>query len=180
MYNGVVSSIPANWQLCDGTNNTPNMTDKFVLGTNTAGEIGNTGGSNDAVVVEHSHTIAHTHNIAHTHGTPNHAHTASSNTTGSHSHNVALGDTAGAYDYGTNIQQASINTGSRVFIANTSPDGSHSHTITVNSGGSGTTTSQSTNTSGDSSATHSGDIGVSGVDANRPAFVKLAYIQRMS
>lgn len=55
MYNGLVADIPANWQICDGSNGTPDMTDRFAYGTNTEGEIGDTGGSADAVVVSHTH-----------------------------------------------------------------------------------------------------------------------------
>ena len=58
LYNGSFNDIPANWQLCDGTNGTPNMTNKMVRGTNTQGQILNTGGSDDAVNVQHNHGIS--------------------------------------------------------------------------------------------------------------------------
>jgi hypothetical protein len=32
IWSGNISDIPSNWQLCDGTNRTPNLTDRFVLG----------------------------------------------------------------------------------------------------------------------------------------------------
>lgn len=60
-FNGPLSSIPANWQLCDGTNGTPNMTNKFVYGTNSGSEIRAEGGSANAVNVSHSHSASHGH-----------------------------------------------------------------------------------------------------------------------
>jgi len=67
MFNASFASIPANWQLCDGTSGTPDMTDRFVYGTNTEGELEAIGGSADAVVVSHTHTANavgdHTHSF---------------------------------------------------------------------------------------------------------------------
>lgn len=65
-YNGLISAIPVNFQLCDGTNGTPNMANRFVYGTTLQGELLSTGGSADAVVVAHTHTL--TSAGAHTHG----------------------------------------------------------------------------------------------------------------
>jgi len=67
-YNGLFSAIPANYQLCDGTNSTPDMTDKFVYGTNTQAELGNAGGTADAVNISHNHTFAGNAVSDHTHG----------------------------------------------------------------------------------------------------------------
>jgi hypothetical protein len=45
MYSGTFADIPANWALCDGSGSTPDLADKFVIGTATEGDIGDTGGS---------------------------------------------------------------------------------------------------------------------------------------
>ena len=42
-YNG--ANIPSGWQLCDGTNNTPNLRDKFIVGAGGAYALGSTGGA---------------------------------------------------------------------------------------------------------------------------------------
>src|SRR6056300_1755815 len=99
MYSGAFSAIPSNYSLCNGTGGTPDLTNKFVYGTNTEGELENTGGSADAVVVSHTHTLnsagSHSHASAgnHSHASAgdhghasagSHSHTAQSN--GSHSH----------------------------------------------------------------------------------------------
>ena len=66
MFNAAFATIPANFQLCDGTNGTPDMTDQFVYGTNTEGQLLDSGGDADAVVVQHNHGISdpsHRHTI---------------------------------------------------------------------------------------------------------------------
>lgn len=67
LWSGTITTIPQYWHLCDGTNGTPDLTDKFVIGassddagiakTNITGTLTKTGGSKDAVVVQHNHGI---------------------------------------------------------------------------------------------------------------------------
>lgn len=56
MWSGAVVDIPTGWALCDGTNSTPNLVDKFVVGAGSTYSVNNTGGSANAVVVSHTHT----------------------------------------------------------------------------------------------------------------------------
>jgi hypothetical protein len=56
MWYGSIASIPSGWYLCDGTNGTPNLRDRFVVGAGTTYAVAATGGSKDAIVVSHSHT----------------------------------------------------------------------------------------------------------------------------
>ena len=58
MWSGTV--VPGGWALCDGTNSTPNLIDRFILGTNVAG-IGQTGGATDHAHTVDSHTHSHDH-----------------------------------------------------------------------------------------------------------------------
>lgn len=77
MWSGSVASIPTGWYLCNGSNGTPDLRDKFVIGakqddsgtakTNVEGSLTQSGGSKDAVNVSHTHTASvtdpgHTHN----------------------------------------------------------------------------------------------------------------------
>ena len=50
--------------MCDGTNGTPNLTDRFVVGAGSAYNVADIGGSANAIVVSHTHTITDT---GHTH-----------------------------------------------------------------------------------------------------------------
>jgi len=70
MWSGSQASIPSGWLLCDGTNGTPNLRDRFVVGAGNTYAVGATGGSPDAIVVSHTHTATssvtdpgHTHNV---------------------------------------------------------------------------------------------------------------------
>jgi hypothetical protein len=66
MWGGTVNSIPSGWRLCDGTNNTPDLRDRFVIGarsdssgpatTFVTGADTKTGGTKDSVIVNHGHT----------------------------------------------------------------------------------------------------------------------------
>ena len=40
MYNGKAEEIPSGWAICDGTNGTPNLLDRFILGSTYAGGFG--------------------------------------------------------------------------------------------------------------------------------------------
>jgi len=78
MWSGTVATIPSGWLICDGTNSTPDLRDRFIIGarqddagaakTNVTGSLTQTGGTKDAIVVSHTHTATvtdpgHTHPI---------------------------------------------------------------------------------------------------------------------
>ena len=58
IWSGAANAIPTGWQLCDGTNGSPDLRDKFVVGAGSTYAVDDTGGSKDAVVVEHKHTTS--------------------------------------------------------------------------------------------------------------------------
>jgi hypothetical protein len=67
IWSGSVGSIPTGWTLCNGSNSTPDLRDKFVIGAGNSYAVGGTGGSKDAIVVSHTHTATvtdpgHVHN----------------------------------------------------------------------------------------------------------------------
>lgn len=111
--------VPTGWRLCDGTNGTPNLTNRFVVGAGGAYAFGDTGGSADAVVISHTHVTTIDNNGAHSHnyspygaggagssypaaslafGTPNVILTQSE---GLHNHNAAVAAPVGSVS-GTN------------------------------------------------------------------------------
>ena len=82
MWSGTVASIPAGWALCDGTNGTPDLRDRFIAGashddggvakTTVKGVPMQTGGTHDhrltqAEIPSHTHTIRYKSSG---HGTP--------------------------------------------------------------------------------------------------------------
>jgi hypothetical protein len=56
IWSGSAASIPSGWVLCNGSNSTPDLRDKFVVGAGSTYAVGDTGGSANAIVVSHTHT----------------------------------------------------------------------------------------------------------------------------
>lgn len=74
MWSGAVGAIPTGWRLCDGTNGTPDLRDRFIVGAGTTYAVGDTGGANSVTLTE-GQIPGHTHTFS-----------GSTNTTGSHTH----------------------------------------------------------------------------------------------
>jgi len=72
MWNTTTAPIPSNFQLCDGTNGTPNLTDKFVVGAGATYANGASGGA-ASVRLSVAQLPAHAHGV----NDPTHAHVVS-------------------------------------------------------------------------------------------------------
>jgi hypothetical protein len=84
MWHGLLANIPAGWALCNGTNGTPDLRDRFIVGAATGANPGTVGGA-----------LTHTH-AAHT-GVVNHTHVmTASNTVATSGTNVGRGTGAQA------------------------------------------------------------------------------------
>tara|TARA_B100000586_G_scaffold243328_2_gene197691 strand:- start:5051 stop:7117 length:2067 start_codon:yes stop_codon:yes gene_type:complete len=110
MWSGAISAIPTGWVICDGTNSTPDLTDRFVIHADA-----DSGGTNDVGDTGGSHTSG--------------AHTLSTSEMPSHTHTYTWKGAGTAYDWwGTGAgyppPNATLNTGS------TGGGGSHTHTAT--------------------------------------------------
>jgi hypothetical protein len=42
LWSGSIASIPTGWALCNGSNGTPNLMDKFIIGAGNSYNVGNT------------------------------------------------------------------------------------------------------------------------------------------
>lgn len=67
LWSGSIASIPSGWYLCNGSNGTPDLRDRFVVGAGSTYSVGDTGGSANATLVSHTHTASVSD--------PGHAHT---------------------------------------------------------------------------------------------------------
>jgi len=56
LWSGSIGSIPSGWVLCNGSNGTPDLRNRFVVGAGSTYAVDATGGSADAIVVSHTHT----------------------------------------------------------------------------------------------------------------------------
>jgi hypothetical protein len=78
MWSGTIATIPTGWVLCNGSNSTPDLRNRFIIGafqdtssvayTTVTGVDTQTGGSKDAIVVSHTHTATvtdagHNHSV---------------------------------------------------------------------------------------------------------------------
>jgi len=64
MWSGSIASVPSGWALCNGTNGTPNLVDRFIVGAGTTYAPGETGGANtitlsEAQIPAHNHAVYH-------------------------------------------------------------------------------------------------------------------------
>ena len=123
LWSGSIASIPSGWNLCDGTNGTPDLRNRFIVGAGSTYAVGATGGA-DSVTLDASQMPAHTHTFS-----------GSTNTTGAHTHTVAAGNSGGADNIITTGNARSNDTS-----YTTSSAGDHSHTFsgtTASTGGGG-------------------------------------------
>jgi hypothetical protein len=56
LWSGSIGAIPSGWVLCNGSNGTPDLRDRFVVAAGSTYAVGATGGTADAIVVTHNHT----------------------------------------------------------------------------------------------------------------------------
>jgi hypothetical protein len=71
MWSGSIATIPSGWFLCDGSNGTPDLRDRFVVGAGSTYAVAATGGSANAIVVSHNHTATSTvSDPGHSHSSP--------------------------------------------------------------------------------------------------------------
>lgn len=77
LWSGSIGSIPAGYVLCNGSNGTPDLRNRFVVGAGSTYAVDATGGSTDAVLVSHTHTATsvvtdpgHNH-VSQSNGAPN-------------------------------------------------------------------------------------------------------------
>ena len=130
IWSGAQNAIPTGWALCNGSNSTPDLRDRFVVGAGNTYSVNNTGGSANAVVVSHTHTTSSAGSHGHGVSDPGHTHSyhGHSNTT------CGGGDSCGqsAWWGGTTKTSGSSSTGISI-----NSGGSHSHSVN-SSGESGT------------------------------------------
>lgn len=118
MWSGAVDKIPTGWALCDGTNGTPNLVNRFIVGAGSSYAVGATGGSDSVTLT--------------TAQMPSHNHTASTSVTiqsgGAHTHTVSVPAESSNLSVNNFSTDAAVRGTEKV---TTSSAGSHKHTATA-------------------------------------------------
>jgi hypothetical protein len=159
MWSGLLADIPAGWALCDGTNGTPNLSEKFIMGVDISisEDPGTVGGS-----ASHSHTVnSHAHSI--NLGQHRHSYGATTSTSGSHSHSMG---TSGS----TQVAKG-------IFDFSDAAPPSHTHTI-YSAGGHNHSVSGSTSYATITGNTSSSSPGTNTAQ-NLPPYYKVAFIMKL-
>lgn len=178
LWSGSTSNIPIKWQLCDGTNGTPDLRGQFVIGAGGSYSVGNTGGES-----EHTLTVDEMPSHNHTFTGKSHNHTLSlsdltTSSAGAHSHNVSFRRNFGGRIYldtegeggGVGGVGWSDSGGANYYItASADNAGAHTHTIS-GSGSLGSATTSGTISSVGSGNSHN----------NMPPYYALCYIMKIA
>ena len=183
LWSGSAGSIPSGFVLCNGSNSTPDLRGRFVVGyhdSNGDYDVGDTGGATTVTLAEsqipsHTHsTNNHNHSFSssHTHGVSGSV-SGSTNTTGNHSHTWQRQDTV--INNGYRPWPAS-NNDCGVSNQNTSSNGNHNHTFS----GSFSVTSGAGTASGTTGNANpsTNSAGGGGSHENRPPYYALCYIMK--
>lgn len=165
MWSGSVAAIPAGWLLCDGTNSTPDLRDRFIVGAGSTYAVAATGGAN-TVTLDASQIPSHTHTFSGSTGAAgSHSHSGSTSTNGAHTHGL------NSSGYPDTFNSSQVAAGRQVvgnFGGFNWTDGDHAHSLNING-------------VGDHSHSFSGTTAGAGGGAaheNRPPYFALAYIMK--
>jgi microcystin-dependent protein len=129
MWNGSINSIPSGWALCDGTNGTPDLRNRFIVGAGDQYNVLNTGGAKEVTLTQNETPIR------------DHSHWVDLTTTtdGNHNHSIGFDDNNGGDSYAAH--ESADASGCCDGSYTTASGGNHSHSV-----------SGSTASTGDSSA----------------------------
>ena len=122
MWSGSIASIPTGWALCNGGNGTPDLQNRFIVGAGSTYAVAATGGSANAVVIDHTHSATsvvtdpgHAHSYTAPSGTDN------SGVSGSSVVDSTTSATTGSAVTGITVATTIANSGSSGTDANLPP-----------------------------------------------------------
>jgi len=116
MWSGAAANIPQGWKLCDGTNGTPDLRDRFIAGAGLNYAVGDTGGLKE-VTVNIEQMPGHNHGVT----DPGHSHLDP--TYNGQSGGVEVPGGPGGYDYTPSAPVSTSTTG--ISIQNNGGDQPH-------------------------------------------------------
>ena len=171
-WSGNIIDMPAGWQLCDGTNGTPDLRDRFVVCAGDLYTVGATGGE-DTVSISAPQLPVHTHTITVSAVSP----------AGSHNHGGSFASSVGAWPHTHTITPSPVSTatspnnystspaaGQFGDVSRTQPSGNHSHPYSISPAGA------HEHGAGTISV---GNAGAGDPHENRPPYYALAFIMEV-
>ena len=167
LWSGSVGSIPSGFVLCNGSNGTPDLRNRFVVGAGDSYSVGNSGGSND-VTLSTSQLPSYGHSFSgSSHNHSSGGLSGSTNNQGSHAHTLQIANGSDANDSDDRRLKTIFQSQQATFSGAVNSNGGHTHSISI----SGNTGNQSIG----------GSIGNTGSGAsieNRPPYYALCYIMK--
>jgi microcystin-dependent protein len=95
LWSGAANAIPAGWKLCDGTNGTPDLRGRFIIGAGGSYAVGASGG-NASMTLNTSHIPSHSHDFSANSTLSSNQHThdffATTSYAGDHQHDSSWGE----------------------------------------------------------------------------------------
>lgn len=162
MYEG--TTAPPGWAICDGTNGTPDLRNRFVVGAGNLYTVGDTGGE-ATVTLSAPQLPSHSHSISVSIGAAGaHFHVRSTDTVPGHSHPSNTAFTSSGPIAGGGGGGARSGNGVSINAA-----GGHSHTVSMGSGGTHNHTVSIT----------VGNAGAGDAHSNLPLYYSLLFIMRL-
>eukprot|EP01084_Bolivina_argentea_P041010 75678_1 len=136
LWYGSISTIPPGWNLCNGSNGTPDLRDKFVIGGGNTYRIDDTGGSFD-ITLTNNDIPKHTHNLSPSNvassiqNSHNHARgTFSLSTQSAHTHTFStISDGAGSHLHSFSVTTTNEPNHRHTFSDKSTGNGNHNHYI---------------------------------------------------
>jgi microcystin-dependent protein len=95
LWYGSIGSVPTGWYLCDGSNGTPDLRDRFIIGAGSSYSVGATGGAATHTLTT-SEMPSHTHTATSVVTDPGHFHSFSTNVLGQSGSSAGVGWTGGS------------------------------------------------------------------------------------
>ena len=168
LWSGASNNLPSGWVLCNGSNSTPDLRDRFVVGAGNSYSVGATGGSS-TVTLSTNQIPAHSHTgNSHSHSANfgNHSHSFSGSGSASHNHTFGCGNSSCCTYVGLGSHNG--------YTANRFTVNSANVTISV----SGNTGNASVSGNTSNATANTNNTGGGGSHENKPPYYALCYIMK--
>lgn len=188
IWSGTSDQLPSNWKICDGSNGTPDLRGRFVIGTSANYNKDAKGGSS-TVTLSVNHMPAHTHSVA-LDGGGKHKHNGTTDKAGSHNHGGTTNNDGGhvhkanawyqfsTYNHG---RSKAIHPHNSIWESTIYSGGSeHKHKFTTGTQAAHTHTFNTAETADHKHTASAGSTGGGGAFNIMPPYYSLAYIMRES